>query len=175
MYHIKDDLRCQKTVNLIIEAFDECMKQTPEKITISDICNLSTVSRSTFYRLFDTVDDVIRYKFDDYVKQFINESKASSAKDIIYEFCHFWEKNVSFLEYIINNNKEVLFYQAHCEHIDYLNTIFSQNDNPPLTEEYVSIMTSFVINFMYSCKKNKNKLDFNSLLEMINQFHSIVN
>ena len=62
MYHIKNDKRCLKSAARIGEAFRTILasKQLSE-ITVTDIQKASGVGRSTFYRLFDNIDDVLLY------------------------------------------------------------------------------------------------------------------
>lgn len=65
MYHIKEDRRSQASAESIAGGLQECLKTMPLKsITVSDIHRASGVSRATFYRLFDTPDDVLHYQFD---------------------------------------------------------------------------------------------------------------
>ena len=60
MYHIKNDKRAYASVELICSSLLELLETTPfEQITISDIQRMSTVSRSTFYRNFDRIEDVL--------------------------------------------------------------------------------------------------------------------
>lgn len=60
MYHIKNDKRAQASTELICAGLLACMKEKPfARITITDVQRASTVSRSTFYRNFDCLEDVL--------------------------------------------------------------------------------------------------------------------
>ena len=60
MYHIKHDKRAQASTELICAGLLVCMKEKPfARITITDVQRASTVSRSTFYRNFDCLEDVL--------------------------------------------------------------------------------------------------------------------
>ncbi len=60
MYHIKHDKRAESSVELICTAVLELLETKPlGEITISDVQRRSTVSRSTFYRNFDSLEDVL--------------------------------------------------------------------------------------------------------------------
>ena len=62
MFHIKKDKRSQTSAILILEAMDVCLRRHPfEDVSITEVCNQATISRATFYRLFDTLEDVIAY------------------------------------------------------------------------------------------------------------------
>lgn len=78
MYHIKNDKRAYKSAVLISESLADMLKEKKyEEISITDVCVSRGVARTTFYRLFDTLDDVLIYQFDalfeESMKQFVNE------------------------------------------------------------------------------------------------------
>ena len=65
MYHIKSDKRSQASAVQIVRGLQECLKNTPLKaVTVSDIHRITGISRATFYRLFDTPEDVLVYQLD---------------------------------------------------------------------------------------------------------------
>lgn len=65
MYHIKNDKRCIRSAEAIAEALTELVAIKPfMDITITDVQKKAAVGRSTFYRLFDTIDDVVTYIVD---------------------------------------------------------------------------------------------------------------
>lgn len=62
MYHIKNDKRCIKSAARIGDALKELLAVKPlNRISVTDIQKVSGTGRSTFYRLFDTTDDVLLY------------------------------------------------------------------------------------------------------------------
>ena len=65
MYHISEDKRAVKSAELIWEGLEKCLAEKElKKIRISDINEKSYVSRATFYRLFDSIGDVLIYRCD---------------------------------------------------------------------------------------------------------------
>ena len=65
MYHIKTDKRSQRSVKLFCEGLAEVLKKKDyQEISISDLCLETGMARTTFYRLFDIIDDVLLYQFD---------------------------------------------------------------------------------------------------------------
>jgi hypothetical protein len=88
MYHIAKDLRAQKSAQLIVDAVLSLAKTTPaDRISIASIQRVSSVSRSTFYRLFDTPVDVLLYQvdrlFDDFVAR---PSDKKHPRATLYSF-----------------------------------------------------------------------------------------
>ena len=92
MYHIKKDKRSKKSAQIICESLASLMYQkTYYDISISDICHKCGIARTTFYRLFDTIDDVLLYQFDtlfeeslrEYTSQDLSLKNQSYAKIIL--------------------------------------------------------------------------------------------
>lgn len=65
MYHIASDKRAQRSADLLADAQKKLLlKKDPVALSVALLCREAGVSRTTFYRLFDTPDDVIRYVLD---------------------------------------------------------------------------------------------------------------
>lgn len=65
MYHISSDRREQKSADALVEAALRVIgSEEPPKLTVSLLSGEAGCSRSTFYRLFDTPDDVLQYGAD---------------------------------------------------------------------------------------------------------------
>lgn len=78
MYHIKQDKRSVKSAQLLCDGLSQALEAHPYKdISISDICSSCGVARSTFYRLFDTLDDVLLYQFDSLFQNSLAEFEHS--------------------------------------------------------------------------------------------------
>lgn len=78
MYHIKTDKRSQRSAQIICEGLAEVLKKKDyHEITISDLCVQTGIARTTFYRLFDIIDDVLLYQFDFLFKESMQKYKDS--------------------------------------------------------------------------------------------------
>lgn len=87
MYHIKTDKRSMKSANAFCESLAVLLKRKSyDEISISDICQECGLARTTFYRLFDTVDDILIYQFDRLFEKSLTEyiSQPKSSKKISY-------------------------------------------------------------------------------------------
>ena len=97
MYHIKNDKRAYASVELICSSLLELLETTPfEQITISDIQRMSTVSRSTFYRNFDRIEDVLMLLCD---RNF--DAAFKRAEETGVAVFRYWFENVTLLETIV--------------------------------------------------------------------------
>ena len=72
----------EKSAELVVNAFDECLKSHDfENMTITELCNASTISRATFYRLFDDLEDVAAYKCELFAEEFSEAFKKMYRGD----------------------------------------------------------------------------------------------
>ena len=101
MYYIKNDKRAYMSAELISSGLLELIKTVPfEQITISDIQRVSTVSRSTFYRNFDCIEDVLMLLCDRSFDAAIKRAEETGEEIRIAVF-RYWFENVSLLETIV--------------------------------------------------------------------------
>ncbi|MBQ9067414.1 MAG: TetR/AcrR family transcriptional regulator [Clostridia bacterium] len=62
MYHIKEDKREQRSAELLVGAARSLLtSEEPLSLNIALLCRVAGVSRTTFYRLFDTPQDLLQY------------------------------------------------------------------------------------------------------------------
>ena len=101
MYHIKNDKRAYASVELICSSLFELLETTPfEQITISDIQRMSTVSRSTFYRNFDCIEDVLMLMCDRSFDAAFKRAEETGEEIRVAVF-RYWFENVTLLETIV--------------------------------------------------------------------------
>ncbi|MBQ9075829.1 MAG: TetR/AcrR family transcriptional regulator, partial [Mogibacterium sp.] len=82
MYHVKNDKRCIRSAESIMNALEQLMaKKAFLDITITDIQKTAGIGRSTFYRLFDTIDDVVTYMVDREFEEIVRGYSMMSKRD----------------------------------------------------------------------------------------------
>lgn len=119
MYHLNNTRRSRQTVELILDAIWQLsQKKMLEEMTVSEVLRLSTVSRSTFYRNFDYLSDVLQYKADQgFIEMwtlFAEKYKdITPPRDALVRNTHeYWEKEKKFLEIISKNQRSDFLYRA---------------------------------------------------------------
>lgn len=118
MYHLKEDMRAEKSAELLYEALTHCMaKKEFDKITISELSKESTVSRATFYRNFDEVIDILYWKCDRLFREVLTAFVASGsdltqADGLINNVFHFWMKHTDILEILIERGRVDIIYNS---------------------------------------------------------------
>lgn len=71
MYHISDDKCSYESSAMIYDALVTLMDEKEySKIKINELCERAKLGRVTFYRHYDTIDDVLRKKLDDHLLDF---------------------------------------------------------------------------------------------------------
>ena len=118
MYHIKDDLRAEKSAELLYEALKRCMEEKEfDKIAISDLSKVSTVSRATFYRNFDGVIDILYWKCDCLFREVLtayvsSDPNLSQPDGLINYVFGFWMQHTDILEILIDRGRMDIIYNS---------------------------------------------------------------
>lgn len=142
MYHIKDDLREQKTAELLAETVRRLLTDQNKSLgTIAELCRESGVSRSTFYRHFDTYDDVLRYIADRRIREMLGAylEHLRTAADPVSpaRWYTMWIlDNYRELVDLLRNGKSQLLIDAHVNALsDHAPALFP--DMNPKSEEFL--------------------------------------
>lgn len=83
MYHIKDDQRSIRSSEMIYRGLVTLMgEKVFATITVSDLVDVAKVGRTTFYRNFDEIEDVLRMRCDQVVEGLLSYLQAYRQKHI---------------------------------------------------------------------------------------------
>lgn len=109
MYHIKEDKRAKASVELICDGLKRCLKEKSfESVTISDIQHVSGVSRSTFYRNFDRMEDVLALMCD----RVFEEAFASDYSNISEAVFRTWFRHADMIEAVVGIGRGDMLYAS---------------------------------------------------------------
>jgi AcrR family transcriptional regulator len=98
MYHIKDDERAIHSAELLYDGLVKLIGEMPfDAIKITDLVVASHVGRTTFYRHFDAIEDILRWRsdqtYDDmiqyviaYVQKHGNPARVMLLKPVLQYF-----------------------------------------------------------------------------------------
>ena len=98
MYHIKNDQRAIRSSQLLYEGLTRLMREKPfNTITVTDLVVSAQVGRTTFYRNFDEIEDILRMRCDQtfdelisyvmgYLQQNPNETEVAILKPTLRYF-----------------------------------------------------------------------------------------
>lgn len=83
MYHIKNDPRSRRTADTLGKAMFQILRtKTLAEISVSDLYRETGIARSTFYRLFDTPEDLLHYLCAQFVENASKDFEGRSFSDI---------------------------------------------------------------------------------------------
>ena len=150
MYHVSSDKRTQRSAELVWEALEQCLQEKPlNKIHVSDLHEKTYVSRATFYRLFDTVEDVLSYRCDLIYQKMaaeLSQRSVSSKRDEFLFFIESWLNEKTLIRTLAANNLMGILYQTHLRNGTTMDQLFETNEklDPAERDYFVSLLTSVI-------------------------------
>lgn len=148
--------RVEESINFIIEAFLILMqRECYEHITITQICQEANVGRNTFYRHFNTKEDLLKLIIKKKVRSIVEafesgqyiDLKNAQMRDIEFTYRRYYEFWYSEKQFLLTIYKQNLFYLFSYEYAANLhNYVF---DSIMLSDS--SGIVSQSSDFMYAC------------------------
>lgn len=164
MYHIKRDKRSQASAMEIGKGLMQLLKTMPlSEVTVSDIHRATGVSRMTFYRYFDTPDDVLSFLCEQQAKYLANYYETHEVSDI-----HELVKNAIRLsiaghelqEVLVYNHRMDLLNEMYAVHIGYIrDKIPALRDLDQITYDYVRSLLYAAITNVFSTWVRRGKTE----------------
>lgn len=100
------DIRVERTRRMLCEAMSELLRvKQLSSITVSELCERSTVRRATFYRHFEDIRAFTRYYLDTLTQRFLGEIDNESDLDELMPYARSMHRHM--LEFARDN--KVLF------------------------------------------------------------------
>lgn len=186
MYHLSSNIKTHQSAKLIYDALCEIiLEKDYSTITIKELVERAGVGRATFYRLFDSIKDVLQYRCDAAfieLRQYIINyriskklSEPTSSTSLLKPLLRFWYLDSVIIEVIIKANAlDVL--------LDNLESLFEQvfsrldnQENQNFHKDYfVSIRTGILFNILVKWVKNKKNIPPDELADiLLKQFQEV--
>lgn len=119
MHHIPQDKRSLHSAELIWNALLACLKEKPyNRVTISDLQRVSGIARSTFYRSFDNLSDVLSWKCEKGFEQALqclefDQSIRFDEIDLARYYFNYWAQNPDVLDLLVQIGRQDIIYDCH--------------------------------------------------------------
>lgn len=173
MYHISKDKRAVQSSELIYNGLLECIKKKPfDQITVSDLQKASGVARSTFYRAFDNLSDVLYWKCDTCFREVLynfEPSKFPSELELAHHYFSYWMEHSDILVLLIEINRQDIIYACHMKNAKALEQSFGTL--PGLDETnaryFMAIRTGVTISVLKAWLDGDRKETTEELLKII--------
>ena len=154
MYHIPEDKRALRSAERLYQGLMDCLRF--ERLTdaaVVEVTRKSGVSRSTFYRLFDTVVDILVWHCEGMILEGIQRAKSADDRSIRTSFLFFasaWTEHRRLLEVLLENERMDILYSAHGKYMSEISGIFlAEQDMDAEQEAYLSALMVAIIPAVY--------------------------
>ena len=129
-----------KSKDKIVQSLIELMKTHEfEEITVKDISGLAEVNRSTYYRNFKSKEDIIKYKLESMMDEYLEEferkhdrTKEAYIRTILETFL----KHEEFLKIIHKQNQSYILQKVL---VNYFNNILREASKKEMYQVYYHI------------------------------------
>ncbi|GAB6108239.1 hypothetical protein [Fusibacter bizertensis] len=131
MYHIKNDKRSLQSSEWLYEALKQLLSEKDfSEIKVTEVVSKAKIGRSTFYRNFDTLEDVLHYKADEsyaacgkhLIKIIFEQARSNenkkSAQLFFLPFFRYWYYNFEIIDLLISAKKEDILKHAFVKMVD---------------------------------------------------------
>lgn len=136
MYHIKQDKRSQNSAKMIVKGLYQCLGEKKfSEISISDLQRTTGVGRSTFYRLFDNLTDVLEYECENAFRTMLeqyHEKEAANPKvprfdTLMSLLMEYWMARPQLLAALTDSRRIDILTAVYMAHVDELGAILAPN------------------------------------------------
>lgn len=163
MYHISGDKRTAASAELIYRGLLDCIKKKPfDQITISDLQRASTVARSTFYRSFDNISDVLYWKCDTCFYEVLGSfcpQQLPNELELALHYFRYWMAHSDILELLMRIDRQDIIYACHTKNAELMRS--RCGDIPGLSagqsNYFIAIRTGFTISILTAWLKGGKK------------------
>lgn len=151
MYEMKDNKKSLESQQKIYKALRRILKTKPlSEVTVSDIKNECGISRSTFYRNFKNIAEILEVIFEWFYNHYLEERQGKSNQ-LLY-FFEYWYYHRDLIQIISSQNRGII---ENC--MKRHNTDLSAN--PYLLDVKFAIWTSLLSKWSESKKETPAEME----------------
>lgn len=172
----KKDLRVIKTIKIIKETFKTLIiEKNYEKITIKELTDRAEINKKTFYRYYNSLDDLLLETQNEFSKEYIESVKMYEVPDdlekINKEFYLFSEKNGEFFEKVTCDINYNYIRQKMINNV--MTSTWEHSEKLKNLSEYEkNILFSYIqaasISIYKQWVKDKKKISLDKIIELSN-------
>ena len=176
MYHIKSDKRQMQSVNMLIDGLSLLLSEKSfEKITVKEVVEASKVGRTTFYRSFDEIKDILIYEYDNllkelavYIVDYITNSGMPLGKNILKPALRFFYTDESVVQKLMRAGQhEVMKERMLSMFRDFMNNHMQIKSD--YKEYYIELRCAIWTSILFTWIKNDKDIPPDILAEYVSQ------
>lgn len=147
MYHVANDKRAKQSVELISKGLQQALENNNFKnLSITNITKQAGVGRATFYRLFDSKDDIIQYQVDTIfseITEYMAENLTDNLSNFVIRNLNIWFMHPETIQVLIKTDRLNLVIQAVNRNAEeFKRVIFPDRNISDLTLDYGITITA---------------------------------
>jgi hypothetical protein len=185
MFHLRNDIRAERSAKMLYDGLMEVMREKPLKqVHVSDICSVSTVSRATFYRNFDEVLDLLYWKcnqnFHEVLTSFTQSNPDLTKEDVLlHHVLKYWltEEHIQLLTTIMDEGRLDIIYNSFVNNADIIMGFLKEHGIVIDAEDYIyfiSVRAGYFVGIIRGWMENGRKQTPDEITQIISRQHNNV-
>lgn len=173
MYHIRNDKRTLRSAQRIYEGLVACLAHKPFcQVTISDVQRESGVARTTFYRGFDNLSDVLAWRCDECFREVFGSLDPDFFRDerlLIRRYFSYWMEHGDILELLVRINRYDIIYASHRRVASELRDCYGAvpGVDPVHCDYFLAVRTGFTLSVLTTWVERGRTESVDELLRII--------
>lgn len=124
MYHISNDKRAIQSADIIYKGLLQCLERKSfNQITVTDVQKASGVARTTIYRCFDNLSDILYWRCDLAFREALGSvlpTDVPSELELMQGYFAYWMEHSDILKLLIDINRQDIIYACHMKNAEVL-------------------------------------------------------
>ena len=173
MYHIRNDRRTLRSARSVYDGLMACLARKPfDQITISDVQRESGVARTTFYRSFDNLSDVLAWRCDECFREVLGSMGPQAFRDergMERRYFSYWMEHGDILELLARIDRYDIIYASHRRVGDEMRDRYGSipGVNPEYGDYFMAVRTGFTLSILTTWVERGRKESIDELMRII--------
>ncbi len=175
MYHISNDKRARESSELVYQGLLTCLQHKSfDQITVTDLQRASGVARTTFYRAFDNISDVLYWKCDLCFQEILGsftEEQFKNEVSLIRQYFAYWINHKDILQLLMKINRYDIIYTCHMNRAEAMKNRFGslhsfETEHP---NYFLAIRTGFTISILTAWLQSGSQKSLEEIVAIVKE------
>ncbi len=173
MYHISEDKRSAQSADLIYKGLLKCLENKPfDLITVTDVQKASGVARTTIYRCFDNLSDILYWRCDLCFREALNSVQPTEKPDesrLMRGYFSYWTEHSDILKLLIDINRQDIIYACHMNNAEALEKSYGRlpGMDDTVAGYFMAIRTGVTISILKAWLDGGRKESADELIQIV--------